>query len=179
MNRSKNKSIFLDRDGTLNEDVDFISRVEDLHVFPFAKQALEILKAAGFKLVVVTNQSGIGRGYYDETMLDVIHDEMQRQVGHVIDGFYFCPHLPDAGCECRKPKLEMIRNAERDLRIDVANSWFIGDKDIDIETGRTAAMKTALVRTGYGRMHEGLISIEPEIVADDLFEAAKLIIAKT
>jgi D-glycero-D-manno-heptose 1,7-bisphosphate phosphatase len=179
MNKSGHKTIFLDRDGTLNEDVDFLSRVEDLRLFPFTQQALAILKTAGYQLVVVTNQSGIGRGFYDEEALRSIHDEMQRQLGNMIDNFYFCPHMPDAGCECRKPKLEMIRNAERDLGVDFANSWMIGDKNIDIEFGMAASMKTALVRTGYGRSHEQFLELAPEIVADDLLEVAKLIVAKT
>jgi D-glycero-D-manno-heptose 1,7-bisphosphate phosphatase len=176
MNNKKHKTIFLDRDGTLNVDVDYLSRVDDLEVFPFAGEALEILKTAGHKLVVVTNQSGIGRGYYDEATLALIHDELQRQVGHTIDGFYFCPHVPDAGCECRKPKLKMIADAGRDLDVDFDSSWMIGDKDIDVELGFAANLKTVLVRTGYGRRHESRLVREPDIIAENLLEAAKRIV---
>ena len=174
----KQKTIFLDRDGTLNEDVDFLSRVEDLHVFPFALPALQLLKDAGYQIVVITNQSGIGRGLYDEAVLSEIHDEMQRQVRNLIDAFYFCPHLPNAGCDCRKPKLEMIRNAERDLRIDIPNSWLIGDKDLDVLTGVAASMRTGLVRTGYGKMFEAKLRGTATITADNVFEVAKMIVSE-
>jgi D-glycero-D-manno-heptose 1,7-bisphosphate phosphatase len=175
---AKQKTIFLDRDGTLNEDVDFLSRVEELHVFPFTLPALRLLKDAGFQLVVITNQSGIGRGLYDEAALLEIHKEMQRQVEGLIDGFYFCPHLPDAGCDCRKPKLKMIRDAERDLPIDISRSWLIGDKDLDVLTGEAASMRTALVRTGYGKLFEGKFKRRATITADNVFEAAKMIVGE-
>jgi D-glycero-D-manno-heptose 1,7-bisphosphate phosphatase len=172
------KTIFLDRDGTLNEDVDFLSRVEDLHIFPFTLPALRLFKDAGYLVVVITNQSGIGRGLYDEAVLSEIHNEMQRQVDDLIDAFYFCPHLPDAGCECRKPKLQMIRDAERDLAIDISQSWLIGDKDLDVSTGVSASMRTALVRTGYGNMFEDELKATATIIADNVFEAAKMIVGE-
>ena len=176
MNNSRQKTIFLDRDGTLNEDVDFLSRVEDLHVFPNTLPALQLLKNAGYLLIVITNQSGIGRGLYDEETLNLIHAEMQSRVDHLITGFYFCPHLPGAGCECRKPKLEMIRRAQRDFEIDVANSWLIGDKDLDVLTGEAASLRTALVRTGYGQIHENTMKETATLIANDILEAAQTIV---
>ena len=169
-NRMKQKTIFLDRDGTLIEEVNFLSRVEDLRLFPFTNEALERMKAAGFLIVVVTNQSGIARGLYDEAAMHSIHDAIRERTHDAVAGFYFCPHLPDAGCECRKPRLGMIEQALRDFDIDMENSWFIGDKALDIETGIAAGIRTALVRTGYGLETEENSELKPDITADNILE---------
>ena len=179
MGSEKHKTIFLDRDGTLNVDVDYLSRIEDLEVFQFTREALEILKSAGFKLVVVTNQSGIARGLYDAKVLGEIHDELQARVSGSIDAFYFCPHLPNAGCECRKPQLKMIKDADRDICVDFDNSWMIGDKVLDMELGVAANVRTALVRTGYGSSHEARLTMKPEIIAENILDAAKRILELT
>lgn len=170
---------FLDRDGTLVEEVNYLSRIEDLRIFPYTAQALARLKENGFLIVVVTNQSGIGRRIYDETAMRSIHNEMQRQLGNAIDDFYFCPHLPDAGCECRKPNLGMLEQAGRKFEIDMAGSWMIGDKRIDAETGFNAGIRTALVRTGYGSRHESELERQPDIVADNLLVAVESILKFT
>lgn len=167
---------FIDRDGTLIEEVNFLSRVEDLEVFPYTANALELLKTAGFRIVVVTNQSGIGRKLYDEAAMHRIHEEMQRQLGGMIDGFFFCPHLPGGGCECRKPNLGMIRAAEAAHGLELSRSWMIGDKDLDVMTGRNAGMRSAMVLTGYGRQHSTNLAFQPEVVADDLLAAVRLIV---
>ena len=159
---------FIDRDGTLIEEVNFLSSVDDLRIFPFTAEAVRLLKENGFRVVVVTNQSGIGRNIYDEAAMRSIHDEMQRQLGNAIDAFYFCPHLPDVGCECRKPNFGMLRTATRDLGIEMENSWMIGDKLIDVETGFKAGIRSAMVRTGYGEKHELELVRPPDIVADNL-----------
>lgn len=169
-------AVFLDRDGTLIEEVNFLSRVEDLRLFPFTADALRILKANGFLVVVVTNQSGIGRGIYDEAAMHSIHEQMQIELSDAIDGFYFCPHLPCDGCTCRKPATGMIESAMRDLSIDLAGSWMIGDKISDIETGINAGIKTALVKTGYGQRHYPKLERHPDIVADDLLAAVKQLV---
>lgn len=172
-------AIFLDRDGTLIEEVNYLSRVEDLLVFPFAAEALRRLKQAGFLLIVVTNQSGIGRGIYTEADMHLIHDAIQQRLGGAIDGFYFCPHLPCDACECRKPKLGMIEAAARDLNVDIGGSWMVGDKAIDVETGKRAGMRTALVLTGYGSQQASSLAEPPDITADNLGTAAAGIIAAT
>jgi len=169
---TKRPAIFLDRDGTLVEEVNYLSRVEDLRLFPFSADAVRRLKEAGFLIIVVTNQSGIGRGIYTEAEMHAIHEAIQNELNGAIDAFYFCPHLPCDGCDCRKPKLGMIEAALRDLEIDVENSWMIGDKKIDVETGRSAGMRTALVLTGYGTQHKGSLEQLPEIMEDDLGAAA-------
>ena len=179
MDKNPQKAIFLDRDGTLIEEVDFLSRVEHLRVFPYTKQALELLKAGGFRLFVITNQSGIGRGLYGEEDMHAIHEQIQVELDFMIDAFYFCPHLPDAGCDCRKPKLKMINDARDSFGIDLENSWVIGDKLLDVETARAAGMNAAMVRTGYGKAHEASLEFQPELMEDDLLAAAIAITSRT
>lgn len=176
MESRKQKAVFLDRDGTLVEEVNFLSRVEDLRIFPFSKIALTRLKEAGFSLIVVTNQSGIGRGIYTEEAMHEIHRVMQADLSSIIDEFHFCPHLPDEGCFCRKPSTGMIESALAGRAIDLENSWMIGDKRLDVETGKNAGLKTALVKTGYGLSSLDDPSVEPDIVADDLLDAVEQIL---
>ncbi|CAN5374405.1 N/A [soil metagenome] len=173
----KRPAIFLDRDGTLIEEVNFLARVEDLRLFPFTKNAVKLLKDSGFLLLVVTNQSGIARGKYAESDMHTIHDEIQNELSGAIDRFYFCPHMPMAGCECRKPNLGMIDSAMADFEIDLENSWTIGDKNLDVELGKNARLRTALVLTGYGRKHKALIQADADLIAENLEEAAEHIVA--
>ena len=169
-------TVFVDRDGTLIEEVDHLSSIRDLLLFPYSVEAVKLLKAHGFMVVVVTNQSGIGRGYFDERSMQRIHDEIQRNMEGAIDGFYYCPHLPDEGCRCRKPALGMIEDACADLEIDLAGSWMIGDKNIDVETGHNAGIRSAMVSTGYGLEHKLSLKQQPEVLADDLLDAVKKIL---
>lgn len=172
----KRRAVFLDRDGTLIEEVNFLSRVGDLRIFPYTSEALRLLKDAGFLIVVVTNQSGIGRGIYDADAMHAIHDAMQIQLNGMVDAFYFCPHLPCDGCSCRKPGLGMIESATKDHPIDLEKSWMVGDKKIDVETGHNAGMKSAMVMTGYGRAHSKTLDQQAEIIAEDLLEAVQAIL---
>lgn len=168
--------VFIDRDGTLIDEVNFLSRIEDLHVFPFTRTAISMLKESGFLVVVVTNQSGIGRNIYDEAAMHSIHEHIQKELGGMIDAFYFCPHLPCDGCECRKPALGMINVARRDFDIDMTRSWMIGDKKIDVETGFNAEIRTAMVKTGYGNVHVKELERSPDIIAANLLEAVELLL---
>lgn len=178
MNKTANiqPAAFIDRDGTLIEEVNFLSRVEELSLFPFTAKAVGLLKKNGFRVIVVTNQSGIGREIYDEAAMHAIHEAIQREVGNSIDAFYHCPHLPGEGCICRKPGLGMIESARRDFSIEMDRSWMIGDKKLDAETGFNAGIRTAMVRTGYGKAHEGELDRRPDIVADDLLGAVEEIL---
>jgi D-glycero-D-manno-heptose 1,7-bisphosphate phosphatase len=171
-------AVFLDRDGTLIREVDHLSDTAGLEVFSYSQEALELLKAAGFRLIVVTNQSGIGRKYFSEGSMHEIHREIQRQVGGLIDKFYFCPHLPDDECRCRKPEIGMIEDACKDFAIDLSNSWMIGDKEIDIEFAKYAGIQSILVRTGYGYLAKLSPENQPDALVDDLLVAVKHIIAK-
>lgn len=172
----KNKTVFIDRDGTLIEEVNFLHRVEDLRFFSYTNEAIKLLKENGFLTIVVTNQSGIGRGIYTENDMHSIHEKIQSDLTNKLDAFYFCPHLPDAGCTCRKPNLGMIEAAMQDFEIDLENSWVIGDKILDIGTGFNAKIKTALVLTGYGTKTIANLQEKPDLIADNLLEAVKHII---
>ena len=172
----KQPAVFLDRDGTLIEEVNYLSRVEDLRLFPFTANAVRLLKDSGFLVIVVTNQSGIGRGIYTESAMHAIHDAIQSQLSGAIDAFYFCPHLPCDGCNCRKPKPGMIDAAAIDFDIDLENSWIVGDKKIDVETGVAANLRSGLVFTGYGAQHHPLLAHKPDLLAPDLEKAAAIII---
>ena len=174
----KSPAVFIDRDGTLIEEVNFLSRLEDLQFFSYTDEAVRLLKASGFLVIVVTNQSGIGREIFSESAMHEIHGKIQADLSEKLDAFYFCPHLPTDGCACRKPNLRMIETACADFNIDLENSWMIGDKAGDVETGFNAGIKTALVLTGYGRKAEKELKRKPDVVAGNLLEATKIIIEK-
>ncbi len=177
----KQKVVFLDRDGTLIEEVDFLSTVEETRLFPFTIEALKLLRDAGFAFVVTTNQSGIARGYFDGDAVDAIHTRIQeliRPAGLAIESFHYCPHFPDAGCECRKPGTGMIRQASKKIDVDLEKSWVIGDKILDIGMGFNAGARTGLVLTGYGAEHSLELERQPDIVAENLLDAAKAIVGK-
>jgi len=171
----KKKTIFIDRDGTLIEEVNFLSRLGDLRLFPDTSEAIKVLKENGFLIIVVTNQSGIGRKIFDETTMHRIHAQIQADLPEKLDRFYFCPHLPTDGCFCRKPNTGMIEAACADYAIDLENSWMIGYKALDVELGFNAGIKTALVLTGYGRKHLEILSRKPDIIAESLIDAVKTI----
>lgn len=148
---SKQPAVFLDRDGTLIEDVDYCGNREHVRVFPGATEALRRLKEAGYKLIIITNQSGIGRGYFNEHEYAAVEAEVSRQLGDgLIEATYYCPHLPSDRCKCRKPSPEMVVRAADEHGLDLSRSFFVGDKASDIGCGQKAGVKTILVRTGYG-----------------------------
>jgi D-glycero-D-manno-heptose 1,7-bisphosphate phosphatase len=172
-------AVFLDRDGTIIKDADHLSSVDELEVFEFAVEALRLLKEKDYLLIVLTNQSGIARGFFDEAAMRTVHDALEEQLDGLIDAIYFCPHGPDDGCECRKPGVGMIKQAASEHSIDLANSWMIGDKKSDVETGFNAGIATALVLTGYGESELAALERLPELVAADLLEAARQISSRT
>ena len=172
----KRPAVFLDRDGTLIEEVNYLSSIADLRVYPFATEALQLLKKEGFRVVVVTNQSGIGRGIFPESAMHQIHRRIEFELPGLIERFYFCPHIPEDGCDCRKPGTGMIDKAHEDLSIEMTGSWMIGDKDLDIETGKNAGVATILVRTGYGGNFNSDSAVHPDHVEDDHLDAAKRVV---
>ncbi|MDQ3119885.1 MAG: HAD family hydrolase [Verrucomicrobiota bacterium] len=142
-------AVFLDRDGTIMRDVEYCGDPKKVEVFADAPEALRRLKGAGFKIIIITNQSGIGRGYFSAADYRAVEREVERQIGPgLIDGIYFCADLPDNGSMRRKPEAGMVREAQVDHRIDLARSFFVGDKAIDAECGRRAGTRTILVQTG-------------------------------
>jgi D-glycero-D-manno-heptose 1,7-bisphosphate phosphatase len=182
-----NRAVFLDRDGVINVEKEYLHRVGDFEFLPGVPQALRLLKEAGFLLIVVTNQSGVARGYYSLEDVECLHRHLQDQLapyGAAVDGFYVCPHHPEYGtgdltgeCSCRKPLPGMIEKAAVDFQIDPARSYLVGDKLSDIEAGEAAGCRSILVRTGYGGRDAGLVADEVVIV-DDLPAAAKAILAE-
>lgn len=179
------RAVFIDRDGTLNEESGYLHRAEDCRFIPGAIEAVALLNAAGFLVVVVTNQSGIARGYYTEADLETLHVYMAAELaagGARIDGWYFCPHHPEfsaaADCACRKPLPGMLQHAAAELDIDLASSWMVGDKVADIEAGRAAGCTPILVLTGYGAAEAGAVDSMVAVCAD-LNAAARRIIAAT
>lgn len=177
--KSKQKTVFIDRDGTLIEEVNYLSRIEDLRFFEYTNEAVKLLKKHGFLVIVVTNQSGIGRKIFEESAMHALHEKIQNDLSEKLDAFYFCPHLPTDNCICRKPNLGMIETACKDFAIDLENSWMIGDKLIDVELGFNANIKTALVLTGYGKTHAENLERHPDILAENILEAVQIIVKET
>jgi D-glycero-D-manno-heptose 1,7-bisphosphate phosphatase len=178
MTGSPNESwpaVFLDRDGTLMDDVDYCGDPGKVKVFPQASAALRRLKENGYKLVIVTNQSGIGRGYFNEDEYRAVEAEFSRQLSDgLIDASYFCPELP--GCSSsirRKPGPGMVFEAQRDHHIDLRRSFFVGDKASDIGCGINAGLRTILVQTGYGASQK---NCGADWIAEDIAEAAEIIL---
>lgn len=180
------RAVFLDRDGTLNVEVNYLHRIEDFVLVPGAAEAVRALHAAGWFVVLVTNQAGIARGYYDQAALHTLHAYMARELavnGARIDAIYFCPHHPDfsGACDCRKPAPGMLRQAASEHDLDLAQSWFVGDTTGDLGAGRAAGCRTILVRTGYGARTAAMIQAgetpRPNAIVDDIGAAVALILA--
>lgn len=185
------KVVFLDRDGTINQEVNYLHRCEDLKFLPGVPQALHELKAAGFKLAVITNQAGVARGYYTCEDVETLHHFMNQQLekeGAAIDAFYYCPHHPVHGigiykkaCHCRKPETGMFEMAEKEFEVDKSHSYMIGDKLIDVEAGVNYGVTGILVGTGYGASERQNIEQKKEqplydFYAETLMDAARYII---
>jgi D-glycero-D-manno-heptose 1,7-bisphosphate phosphatase len=171
---AKSPAVFVDRDGTLMRDADYCSDPKQVKVFPGVRDALHQLKAKGFKIIVITNQSGIGRGFFTVDQYRAVEAEVSRQLGDLlIDATYFCPDVPGQPSECRKPAPGMIWQAAREHDVDLARSFFIGDKEIDAECGRNAGVRTIRVQTGFDRETSGS---RANWVAKDLLAAAEIII---
>jgi len=170
-----NRAVFLDRDGTMAVDVSYCCRPEDFELFPATARAIKLLNEHGYKVIVITNQSGVARGYFTEDMLSLIHRKMLKQLGEEdahIDGIYYCPHHPDDNCECRKPKPKMVLQAVDEHDIDPEQSFVVGDKPQDIQLGQNVGCRTVLIPSGI----EEVALCLPDYTAADLYEAALWII---
>lgn len=170
--RRPSRAIFLDRDGTLMEEVHYCRHPADVRAMPGAAEALARAHLAGYLAIVITNQSGIASGKIPLTAYRQVEAELARQLEHGIDAVYFSPDAADSSPR-RKPGIGMVEEAARDHHISLPESWFIGDKDIDIQCGKSAGCRTILVLTGYGRQH---LSSAPDFVANDVAEAIDLIL---
>jgi D-glycero-D-manno-heptose 1,7-bisphosphate phosphatase len=185
-----NRAIFLDRDGTLNEEDGYITSPERLRLYSFAVEAVRLINQSGWKAIVLTNQSGVARGYFTEATLIEIHERMEESLrlqGARIDAIYYCAHHPDYGsppyrldCDCRKPRPGLVVKAARDFNLDLSRCYVIGDRYRDIEAGHAAGARGVMVMTGLGREEyetdQPSWPRQPDHVAEDLLEAVKWIL---
>ena len=178
-----NRAIFMDRDGTVSEEIGYMYDASLYKPFPWAGPAIRKINESGMKAVLITNQSGIGRGYFDEAMVDDVHSILRKELAlhqAKLDAIYLCPHHPEAECDCRKPKPGMVLRAQQDLEIDLTRSYIIGDKYIDIETAHSVSAKGILVLTGYGREQiekYGANELQPHLVVENLLDAVNAILS--
>ena len=170
---SRSKAVFFDRDGTLMEEVHYCGDPAKVKLYRGVPDALARLKQAGFRLFIVTNQSGIGRGMITEAQYRAVEEELLRQIGdQAIDASYFCPDAPGIPSARRKPAPGMVLEAAADFDLDLAGSWLIGDKSADVECGRRAGVRTILVLTGYGAGQ----NCQPDFRAADVVEAIGIVL---
>jgi D-glycero-D-manno-heptose 1,7-bisphosphate phosphatase len=186
----KRRAVFIDRDGTISEEVGYVNHASRYRVFPYAASAVRLLNDAGWLAILVTNQAGVARGYFAEELIAEVHALLARELergGARLDAVYYCPHHPSVGpppyrqdCDCRKPLPGLVRRAAAEFEIDLASSWMVGDRYGDVELARNAGVRSAFVLSGYGRgeweYQRGAWRHEPDLVAENLFEAVREII---
>ena len=187
--KHKQRAIFLDRDGTINEYVGFLRDIEEFKLLPSVPEAIAKINASPFLAIVATNQPVIARGEVTFSQLDEIHKKMETELGKAgayLDDIFFCPHHPHKGyegeipglkidCGCRKPKIGMLKQAAEKYNIDLSASWYVGDTTMDIQTGKNAEMKTVLLQSGEAGM-DGKYDVQPDFIAKDLVAAIDLIL---
>lgn len=182
----KPKAAFIDRDGVINEERNYVHRIEDFVLLPGVAQGLALLRDAGFWLIVVTNQAGIARGYYDQSAMDRLHDHLREQLalqGVALNAIYFCPHHPHGSvkelafeCDCRKPSPGMLLQAAKDFDLDLSSSVLIGDKLSDVQAGKKAGVgRVVMVESGH--KVDASARLQADSVAEDLLAAAHLLTA--
>ena len=186
-------AIFLDRDGTISDEVGYINHLSRLRVFPWSGEAIHKLNLTGRPVVVVTNQSGVARGYFTEKLVRQIHEKIASELAAHdarIDAYYYCPHHPSGrvaayrkDCQCRKPSTGMVMEATEEFHIDLPASYVVGDTYRDMQLGFNAGTRTILLMTGYGRgeyeYHRRTWPRRPDHVAENLLEAAEIILSET
>jgi D-glycero-D-manno-heptose 1,7-bisphosphate phosphatase len=186
----KRRAVFMDRDGTISEEVGYVNHPSRYRVFPYAAEAVRILNDAGWLAILVTNQAGVARGYFTEEMIGAVHGALEEELsgaGARLDAIYYCAHHPSVGeppyrfdCDCRKPRPGLIHRAAADFEIDLKESWMIGDRYSDIELAHNAGVRSAFVLSGYGRgeweYQRPSWKSKPEMVAENLLEAVRKIV---
>lgn len=180
---SLRSAVFLDRDGTICEEVGYLNHVSRFRMFPFVAAALRRLSDAGYQVIIVSNQSGVARGYFPESLVQQVNEVMVQQLseaGAKVDAVYYCPHASSENCPCRKPKTGMLDRAVHEHCIDLQRSFVIGDRYGDIQLAHNAHARGILVRTGYGEgelaWHSAEWSAPPDFIADNLTEAVDWIL---
>jgi D-glycero-D-manno-heptose 1,7-bisphosphate phosphatase len=188
----KRPALFMDRDGTISEEVGYVNHPSRFRLFPYSADAIKLLNDNGWLAILVTNQAGVARGYFSEDVILNVHDQLRKGLetsSAKLDAIYYCAHHPSVGeppyrfdCDCRKPKTGLINRATADFQIDLERSWMVGDRYGDVELARNAGLHSAFVLSGYGRgeweYQRGSWKLEPEVVAENLLEAAKIIIER-
>ena len=178
-------AVFFDRDGILNEEVGYLDDPDRLQLIPGAAEAMRLLNEAGILAIVISNQAGIGRGYFSATTVEAIHERLAEQLAWRdarFDAVYYCPHYPSDGCDCRKPKTGMLVRAAREHGIDLRRAFVVGDKVSDLDAGRRVGCQTVLVLTGYGEQARETLNkcnFRPGYVATDLCDAVKWMLTET
>jgi histidinol-phosphate phosphatase family protein len=171
------RAIFLDRDGTIARDVHYCRRPQDFEILPTVPEAVRLFNANGFKVVVVTNQSGLARGFFTEETLSLIHKKMKDELakaGARIDAIYYCSHHPNDGCSCRKPGTALFELASREMKIDLTRSFVVGDTEMDVKAGQAIGAGTVLVTTGL--YHSPKANGHVDFTAGNLLQAAKWVL---
>jgi len=186
----QNVGVFIDRDGTISEEVGYINHLSRFQVYPWSAEAIRNLNLKGLKAILVTNQAGVARGYFEESLIHEVHRKLRdelKQSGAYLDAIYYCPHHPSVGkppyrldCDCRKPKPGMLLRAANELEIDMKHSFMIGDRYSDIELAQNAGIKSIFVMSGYGlgeyEFHRQDWKVQPDWVAKNLLEATEIIL---
>jgi D-glycero-D-manno-heptose 1,7-bisphosphate phosphatase len=179
-------AVFLDRDGTISEEVGYLNHVSRFCMFPFALAAIRKLNQRGLLVFVITNQSGVARGYYPESLVHEVNDLMSTQLGHAgahLDGIYYCPHTSADSCACRKPAPGMLQQAAAEHGVDLTRSFVVGDRPSDVELANHVGARSIMVRTGYGEgeslWHAQKWKIMPDYIAADLAAATDWILEQT
>ena len=182
-------AVFLDRDGTINEEMGYINHLDRFVLLPSAAAAIRKINESGLKAVVVTNQSGVARGYFPKELIDQVHQKMRdllEEEGAFLNGIYSCTHAPlskgeSGGCGCRKPKIGLMKQAAQELNLDLEKSYVVGDRLKDVEMARNAGAKAILVLTGYGKGELEFLGpsskVQVDFVAEDLAEAVEWILS--
>ena len=172
-----NKAVFLDRDGTIVYDPGYVHKIEDFKLLPNTIEALKNLQE--YKFFILTNQSGIGRKIFTKEDFDRFNSHLinvLKENNIIIEKTFVCPHHPEEECDCRKPNIKFIKEAEKEFNLDLKNSWVIGDHPHDIEMGKNAGCKTIYVLTGHGEKHQNDFKIKPDYISENLYEGSKIII---
>jgi D-glycero-D-manno-heptose 1,7-bisphosphate phosphatase len=184
------RAVFLDRDGTIIEEVGYLDRPERVEFFPWTIDAVRVLNRAGLAVVLVSNQSGVARGFFTEAVVDEVHRRMAAMLaegGARIDAYYYCPHHPDGKvpalarkCDCRKPGRGLVDKAARELGVDPARSFVVGDRWLDVALGRAVGAQSILVRTGYGASEEEKQpdDMTADAIVDNLIAASSWILGR-
>ncbi|MBZ5662445.1 MAG: HAD family hydrolase [Acidobacteriia bacterium] len=177
------RAVFLDRDGTICEEMGYVNHIDRLKIFPYAAESIRRLNEAQIPVVVITNQSGISRNIFPETLVHQIHKKMIAELasgGAWIDAIYYCPHRKEDACDCRKPNPGLLNRAAREHGLDLPGSWVVGDRYADVEMAHRAGGRGILVMTGYGKgeyeLHRQKWPRQPDVLADTLRDAVRLIV---